>query len=62
MKRSIAYVLMAELKHIVAGVVSDVVASFVMIADQSGRRIQCLAIALVRQNDKGNTDFLGIQT
>lgn len=38
---------------------ADVVASFVMCADRSGRRIERLAVALGRQNDKGSTDFLG---
>jgi len=43
-----------ELKHMVVGIVSDVVASFVINADQSGRMIQCLANALGRKNDKAS--------
>ena len=52
--RSIAYLFEAkgELKHMVVGVVSDVVTSFVISADQCGRMIECLANALGGKNDK----------
>lgn len=36
----------------VVGVVSDVVTSFVISADQCGRMIECLANALGGKNDK----------